>query len=298
MSLKILLTGGSGMIGTKILSKFIERNTEINYTFLKNSTPFENGHHLDISCRKDTLELLNKINPDIVIHSAALANVDLCETNHKLADLINVKGTENIVEGCKIIKSKVVYISTSYVFDGKKDQYYEDDDPSPTIYYGITKYRAEEIVKNSNLDYLILRTDQPYCWVEKWQRINSVIRVIQTLGSSKILKEITDWYNKPTYVPNLVEALIKLLKFKQSGIFHLVGSDFINRYIWALSVAEFFGLNKNLIVPINSKELNLSAKRRKINLNNEKIFRKTSFKMIGIKEGIKKMYDDKNKNLV
>lgn len=290
--MKILLTGGSGMIGTKILSKFIERNTEINYTFLKNSTPFENGHHLDISCRKDTLELLNKINPDIVIHSAALANVDLCETNHKLADLINVKGTENIIEGCKIIKSKVVYISTSYVFDGKKDQYYEDDDPSPTIYYGITKYRAEEIVKNSNLDYLILRTDQPYCWIEKWQRINSVIRVIQTLGSSKILKEITDWYNNPTYVPNFVEAITSLLKSNTNGIFHLVGPNFISRYEWSLLVAEIFSLDKNLIIPITSDKLNLPIKRKNINLNNEKIFHTTGFRMIDVKEGIKKMYEE------
>ena len=109
-----------------------------------------------------------KLNPDIVIHTAALTNVDLCETNNVLANLINVQGTKNIVDGCMKIQSKIIFISTSYVFDGNSDQYFEEDLPNPTSYYGITKYESEKIIQNSNLDFLILRTDQPYCWIEKW----------------------------------------------------------------------------------------------------------------------------------
>jgi len=289
MILKSLITGGSGMIGYKVLDFFLNNNKDVEFTFFKNNVPLKNGHYLDITKKEDTIKLITKINPDFIIHTAALANVDLCETNHILADSINVKGTENIIEACKITKSMIVYVSTSFVFDGKQKQYFEEDAPSPETYYGLTKNKAENIVKNSGLDYLILRTDQPYCWVEKWQRTNSVIRAVQTLSSSKILRDITDWYNNPTYVPNFVDATIKLIDNKETGIFHLVGSDFINRFNWSCMVADIFGLDKNMIKPITSDTLNLPAKRGNVNLNNQKIFKKTAIRMMGIKEGLKNM---------
>jgi len=293
MSTSFFITGGSGMIGSKILEGFRECKLKVDYSYFNNIPPLHDGFHLDISKNEQTIKLFKKLHPKIVIHSAALANVDLCETNHELADSINVVGTQNIVEACNEINSKIVYISTSFVFDGNKSEYFESDEINPTTYYGSTKQKSEEIIKNSGLDYLILRTDQPYCWTEEWQRMNSVIRMLKTLGSSKKLNEIVDWYNNPTYVPNFVEVAKKLIDENEKGIFHLAGSDFINRYEWALIVAEIFGLDKKLIEPINSKVLELPAKRKNIKLNNEKILKKTGIKMDGIKEGIKKMFDDK-----
>jgi len=289
--MKILIIGGSGMIGSKIVDHFLKTNNEVEFTYLTHNVPFRKGYHLDITKKENTVKLITKINPDILIHSSALANVDLCETNNSLADSINVNGTANIIEGCKVVKGKMIYISTSFVFDGSKQQYVEDDIPLPSTYYGFTKYGGEELVRNSDLSYLILRTDQPYCWVEKWQRINSVLRVLQTLRSGKVLKEITDWYNTPTYVPDFVHAIEKLFEDNAEGIFHLVGSEFINRYDWALKVANTFGLDKNLIEPITSDTLNLPAKRVNVNLSNRKIFQKTGIRMKVIEEGLIKMLE-------
>lgn len=288
--LKILVIGGSGIIGSKIVEKFQSSGILFDYTYLTNPIPSKTGYLLDISNRQRTIELIIKLNPDIVIHTAALTNVDTCETNNALANLINVQGTKNIVDGCSAIKSKIIFISTSYVFDGTHDQYFEEDPPNPTSYYGITKYKSEEIVKNSGLNFLILRTDQPYCWIEKWQKINSVIRTIRTLTKGETLKEITDWYNNPTYVPDFILALDYLLQKNYDDIYHLVGPDFINRYEWSLKVADVFSLKHDLIIPINSKELNLPVKRKKIKLNNEKIYQKTGHKMIDIDIGLKEMY--------
>lgn len=281
--------GGSSVIGFQILKNFYENNMNMEYTFLSNKIPYKKGHMLDITKKKMVIEKILEINPDIIIHTAALTNVDLCENNNAMADLINVDGTQNLVDAAKLIKCKFVYISTSFVFDGKKKEYSESDETSPSTYYGYTKLRGEEIVKESKLSHLILRIDQPYYWTEKWQHTNSVLRVIQTLRAKKTLKEIIDWKNCPTYIPNFVTALKRLLEEQIEGIFHLVGSDFISRYDWAVEVARIFNLDEKKILPILSSELNLQAKRVNVKLNNKKILRVIDTHMAGVKEGIKEM---------
>jgi dTDP-4-dehydrorhamnose reductase len=287
--MKILIIGGSSVIGSKLLSYFLEQHINTEFTFFSNNIPYAKGLKLDVTQTDKTLELVSNVNPDIVIHAAALTNVDLCESNKTLADSINTNATANVIEGCKITKSKLVFISTSAIFNGEKQEYFEEDSPSPSNYYGVTKANAEELVRRSNLSYLILRTDQPYCWVEKWQHTNSVLRVLQTLKSGKILKEITDWYNTPTYVPDFVQVTKKLIDDSDKGIFHLVGPNFINRYDWSFLVAEIFRLDRTLIEPASSEILNLPAKRANVNLSNQKLFLKKNIRMIGIKDGLRKM---------
>jgi dTDP-4-dehydrorhamnose reductase len=291
--MKILVIGGSGIIGSKIVRKFVESKNDVIYTYYENKLNVGIGHRLDIRKKDETIDLISKVNADLVIHTAALTNVDLCETDKKLADSINVKGTENVITGCQKTNSKIVYISTSFVFNGEKNKYFEEDEPSPTTYYGLTKLKGEEIVKSSKLSFLILRTDQPYDWKEKWQRNNSVLRVIQTLQEVKTLNEIIDWYNVPTYIPNFVNALENLINFNLLGIYHVCGSDFVNRYEWALVTAKVFGLNENMIKSISSETLNLPAKRVNVNLSIEKLFQKTEIKMMGIDEGLKSMKNSK-----
>jgi len=295
MNKKILVIGGSGLIGYNLVKEFINEKEDIRFTYYKNKIQLKNNHELDSSIEEDTIELISKINPDIIIQTVALAGVDLAEKNHELADQITVKSTKNIIQGCKQTKSKLIYVSTTYVFDGKKKIFHENDIPTPKSYYGITKLQAEKEIQNSNLKYLILRTDQPYFWIEKGQRMNSVIRVLQTLKKKSILNEITDWYNVPTYVPDFVNATKILMNNNEEGIFHITGSDFVNRYNWSLKVAEIFGLNKKFINPITSDKLSLAIKRDNINVSNEKIQKKTGIKMRGIEEGLLDMLKHKRK---
>jgi len=291
--MKILIIGGSGVIGSKLVKHFERNGCDTKFTYLSNPMPTNQGFRVDITEKNSIIEFIAKINPDYVIHTTALTNVDLCEKNHFLADNLNVNGTKNVIEGCKISKSKIVYISTCFVFDGKKQQYFEEDLTSSSTYYGYTKQIGEDLIIHSGLPYLILRTDQPYCWTEKWQHTNSVLRVIDTLQSGKVLNEIIDWYNTPTYVPEFVQATSKLIEYNLTGLFHLVGSEFINRYNWALKTAEVFKLNKNLLKPINSDALNLPAKRSNINLSNNKLFEKTGIRMSNIEEGLIKMLNER-----
>jgi dTDP-4-dehydrorhamnose reductase len=213
-----------------------------------------------------------------------------------LASEINVRGTANVVDACKSVQSKLVYISTSSVFDGSNEKYFETDTPVPSTHYGKTKLNGEELVKKSGLPYLILRTDQPYCWTEKWQHTNSVLRILEKLGKNENWNEVTDWFNTPTYVPDFIQASFSLIKKNACGIFHVVGSDFISRYDWSLQIADIFKLDKKLIHPINSATLGLPVKRPNVYLSNDKLYQQVGIRMMGTKEGLMKMLSDAEKN--
>ena len=291
--MKIFIVGGSGVIGSYFVKSFAKENSDITYTYYKNKVSYTKGINLDVQDRDDTLKTLKKFQPDLIIIANALTGVDFCEANPSLAESINVKGTKNIVDGCKSVNSKLVFISTSAVFNGTKSEYSENDKPNPTGIYGLTKFQGEKIIQESNLPFLILRTDQPYCWKEKWQHTNSVIRVIENLEKNQQFKEVVDWYNTPTYIPDFVNATKELIQKDLEGIFHLVGSDFISRYDWSQKVADIFHLKKNLIKPIDSSELKLPVERNNIKLNNNKLLQNTGYKMAGVEEGLRKMLENK-----
>lgn len=285
--MKILIIGGSGVIGWNLLEFFKEQKLDIKFTYKNNQINNNNAYFLDITNEKETIKIITKINPDIVIHTAALTNVDLCEQEKELANQINVNGTYNVIKGCQKTSSKIIYISTSFVFSDNGKKYSEIDIPSdPKTNYGLTKLKGEKLVLESELKSLILRIDQPYFWKQPWHHTNSVLRVIDTLSKKQELKEIMDWRNVPTYIPDFVNATYALIKNNYTGIFHLTGPDFISRFEWASKTAEIFELDKKLLIPINSSQLNLNSKRDNINLDNRKILKETGIKIRGIKEGL------------
>ena len=132
------------MLGSNIAKQLLERGYEVVITYHANEPFFEvKAHRIDIS---DSLikDIIIKEKPDWVIHTAALTNVDLCETNKELAEKINVKGTKNVIDACTAIGSKLVFVSTSFIFDGSKTSYSDEDQTSPINYYAETKAEGEE----------------------------------------------------------------------------------------------------------------------------------------------------------
>lgn len=289
--MQVVVTGGTGVIGFPLVKKLVSEGHEVHYTHLSNPIGIEGakGNKLDISLFEDVKSYFESVKPELVIHTAALTKVDLCETDRKLADKINVLGTENIVDCSKSFGAKIVFVSTSAVFDGSRDIYTEDDQTNPQYYYATTKLKGEDIAKDSGLPFLILRTDQPYCKPQKWQHENSVIRVIRNLKSGEVMKDVVDWYNTPTLVENFVEVASALIGKNKTGIYHVVGSDYINRYEMAIKTAEVFGLEKKLIRPIKSSELKLPAKRVNVHLDNKKAQQDSGIRLLGFTEGLKEM---------
>lgn len=283
--MKILIFGASGPIGFNLFENFKMEKHEVEGTYLKNKPTSYKFHELDVTNKEETIGLIKKNNPELVIDCVALAGVELAERDKKLADLVTVEGTKNIVKGCQFNDSKIIYLSSSYVYGDLNKINHETSKTDPSTYYGKTKLMAEENIIDSDLDYLIIRTDQPYTWTKTWQRENSVTRLIRTIKDKKKFNEIIDWYNNPSYIPDITKSIGSLINKNKTGVFNVVGSDYVNRYDWSCKVAKTFGLDTNLINPINSSELQISVKRPNINSSNEKLFQETGIKMKGILDG-------------
>ena len=289
--MKVLVTGGSGRIGFKLIKKFLSNKDLVASISKTNAVtlPKVKSFVFDLADKSKTVKMIKDFAPNIVVHTAALTNVDLCETNHELAYEQNVKATQNMIDACKEYGSKLVFVSSAFVFDGKDKVFTEESKTNPINYYGETKALSEAAIKENLEDYLILRTDQPYGSIEPWQKDDNVRRVLNKLNNNQESKEPTDWYNNPTYLDDFAEATIKLIKEDKKGIYNLVGPDFINRYGWALKIADTFGKNKNLIVPADSSTFNLAAKRPNVNLSNKKVQTELKFGFKDIREGINEL---------
>ena len=288
----ILIIGGSGFIGYFLHHNFIKNNQITHSTYFQHKINEENFHHLDITDKKEICQLLKELKPDTIIYASAITDVDLCENDHFLANAINFQGLKNIVDSIDNLDTKIIYISTSAVFDGSKKSYSEEDNTNPISYYGLTKSMGENLLINSSLPYLIIRTDQPYYWKKTWHHTNSVLRILEKLQTNQKHNEVSDWYNTPTFVPDLINCLEKLLIKNCTGIFHVVGSDFESRFDFAQYVADIFQLDNNQITSINSSELKLPAKRANVKLENNKIFEEIGIKISNIEHGLKKMKEN------
>lgn len=297
--MKILVTGGSGMIGSKFVSELAGEGNEVLYTYLSRNPPVEGGQpaELDITNRKQVISLVESFGPRLTIHCSALTKVDLCETDPRLAEKINVQGTKNVVDACEKVDSKIIYISTSFVFDGSKKIFYEDDKTHAINQYGLTKLRGEDITKKSGQPFLILRTDHPYRWSPHHLEKNNIIRMINLFEKGEKFREAVDWFNTPTLVDNLVEASLRLIKKWEDDIYHVVGSDYISRYNIAMKVAEAIGGDKKLVTKIKASDLNLPTKRPNVHMSNEKIREKTGVEMLGVADGVRLVLKQRSESL-
>lgn len=281
---EILVTGGSGLLGSKVV-KLAKDSYQVIPTYHRGSL-FSNSVRLDITDRREVFETIQRLKPDIVIHTAAETNVDKCEQERDWAWRANVEGTDNLAEVCAKTNAKMIYISTDYVFDGEKGLYAEEDEPNPVNYYGLTKRKGEEFLVKSCRDYVIARTSVIYGWSPR--RLNFATWIIDSLRRRRNIQVVDDHFNSPTIADNLAEALLETIEKDLSGLYHMSGSERINRYQFAAKVAETFGLDSNLIKPIKMSELKtwIAKRPRDSSLNIEKAQRILKTKFLNVQESL------------
>lgn len=303
---KILIIGANGFLGRNLLQVY-NTNSEYKKSFSiitsdltkTNISPKFPFFQLDITDPGKVDEIIEKILPDIIILTAAMTDVDQCEEKKDLARRINFYGPKNIVEACKKFNCKLVFLSTDFVFDGEKTDslYNEQDIPNPQSYYGLTKFHSELAIIYSEIDYLICRTAVLYGWNET--KLNFITWILNNLKNGKKLNIVTNQINSPTYVKNLAEIILDLIKKNRHGIFHTTGDSALNRYEMALKCAEIFGYDKSLISPIPNlkqkakrpKNAGLDVKKLKNSLND-------TVKIYTIENGLKEMRETRiNKNI-
>jgi len=271
--MKLLVIGGSGLLGFKVAERAME---EFETFATYNSRPIKledcSFFQLDKSDRDSTFTLIKKLKPSVVIDTAALHNVDYCETHHDDARRVNVEGTKNVTDACKEVSAKMIFISTDYVFDGKKGFYTEKDIPNPLHYYAKTKLEGENIVKKAGINYAITRPSVIYGWnpgelaglkSSSGKSVNFVIWAMNKLREKEEISVVTDQYNSPTFADNLAEALLVLSKSDKQGIYHTAGKMCINRFVFAKKIAKIFELDSSLVKPVTSETFKQVAERPK-----------------------------------
>lgn len=246
---KILITGSHSLLGLGLI-KTKPNNIHVFPTVHRkiNASQIQ----LDVTDKKNVKSVFQTIQPDFVIHSASISDVDYCEKNKKEARSVNIRGTKNIIEQCKIYKSKIIFISSNALFDGNKDTYKESDIPHPLNYYGKTKLIGENLVKESTIPFVIARLMTMYGWQPKGARPNPVTWLLKKLRNTKKVIIVNDVYLNPLYNLDAAKIIWKLIEKNKQGIYHVAGNQKINRFDWMKKTAIIFGQNKELIAPVLS----------------------------------------------
>ena len=251
MKKKILITGSLGQLGSALFNT-LSKDFNVLGTSRK-STQNQNIREMDVSIPIEVESIFNTFNPDIVINCAAYTNVDGSEINKELAYNVNVKGLRNIIQNSQP-STYIIQISSDYVYDGKKPPYIESDHTYPLNYYGKTKLEAENILRGSNRDYLILRPNVLYS-NELNSKANFFAWVYNQLNANKSIKVVNDQISNPTYINDMVKIVFQGILMNYSGILNVGSEDSLSRYDFAVSIAKIFNFNINLIEPVSTTYL-------------------------------------------
>lgn len=259
--MKVLIVGINGMLG-KELTGVLTKNHEVLGLDSNPaaSIPGIDIQNADICDQKAIFEKITKINPDIVILTAALTDVDLCEKDQDLAYRVNALGPRNVALACQRFDTQMLYISTDYVFSGNTkngEGYKEFDTVNPVSYYGKSKLYGEWFVRDLLNKFYIVRT----AWLFGKDRMNFVDSNAQALQKGQKIRSCTDMISCATNVLDLSKAIEQLIDSGLYGIYHLTNSGFASRYEISLKIAGILGCPVNLIEKVVQKDLKLSAVR-------------------------------------
>ena len=245
--MRVLITGGSGQLGYDI-AKLLEENNTMMYV--------PTHEEMDITDRDSVMMAFDSFKPDVVFHCAAYTAVDKAEEDKERCYDINVNGTKNIVDASNMYGSKVVYISTDYVFHGDKNGIYETSDiTDPINYYGYTKYLGEqEVMKNSN--NLVVRIS----WVFGINGKNFVKTMLRLASSRDEISVVSDQVGSPTYTYDLARLLVDMVNKNKNGIYQATNEGYCSWYEFAKYIFEVSGIDIR-VNPILTKDYVTLAKR-------------------------------------
>jgi dTDP-4-dehydrorhamnose reductase len=259
--LKVLVTGGSSTPGFRITQEFAKAGYKVIAQYNEHEIPEIEGVEkvkVDFRDYSKLVDLINSVKPDIIIHTAALGDVDKCESDRELAWKVNVDATLILVKEALKHNAYFLYLSTDYVFDGERGLYREEDIPNPINYYGLTKLIAESIVRSALSRYSIVRTSHIYGF--GMGRINFARAVVESLSKGQKVRALVDQWLSPTLNTLLAKAVRELVEMEYVGVIHVAGVR-VSRYDFAKAIARKFGFNEGLIEPITMKDIQFKARR-------------------------------------
>ncbi|OLO37208.1 dTDP-4-dehydrorhamnose reductase [Alkalihalophilus pseudofirmus] len=237
--MRILITGANGQLGKDLAEKGRQIATVIAL----------GKNQLDITNQVQVSQIVSSLKPEVIIHAAAYTAVDQCEYEQKQAFEVNSLGAFHVANAAKIVRAKMVYISTDYVFDGNKmSPYVEEDHPNPKSIYGMSKWLGEQLVQSTLEEFYVVRTS----WLYGNGGKNFVKTMLKLAEQKKEIKVVDDQVGSPTYTKDLVETILKLIG-KKYGIYHVSNTGFCSWYMFAKYILNQLGFDQNLIKPITTE---------------------------------------------
>jgi dTDP-4-dehydrorhamnose reductase len=264
---RVLVTGACGLLGQELV-KQLSRIPRLDVLATGQddepafSTESVSYARMDIADFGGVRHVFEDFSPHVVVNCAAMAGVDLCETEREKCWTVNVEAVENLVKVCRSNGSRLVQVSTDFIFDGLDGPYQEDARPSPVNFYGKSKLAAENAVRQMDPEkWAIVRTVLIFGTGESLKRTNIGMWIVNDLTQQKPIRVFGDQFRSPTYVADLASGIERLIRFGRTGVFHVSGREYMSLYDFALIVADEFDLDKSLISEVTSNDLKLAAPR-------------------------------------
>lgn len=294
--MKVLLTGANGFLGYYLTQQLLQKGHTVIATGKgDNRLPFSDDKNftyasMDFTDPFAVHDVFTKYSPEVVIHAGAMSRVDECEQNQWQAYMANVEGTITMLLNAEEKKAFFVFVSTDFIFDGKKGMYKEDDEPGPVNFYGKTKLEAEEAVKEYEYGWAIVRTILVYG--KPHSDKENILTVVKTkLEKGEEYKVVNDQVRTPTYVEDLAAGIISVVEKKANGIYHLSGEEVLTPYEIACKTADHLRLDRSLIKPVTEKTFSQPAKRPpRTGFIIDKAKKELNYRPVSFSEGLRKTF--------
>jgi dTDP-4-dehydrorhamnose reductase len=296
MQQKVLITGGSGLLAINWALSIRD-----NYFVVlilherKISIPGVDSEVASLDSIKECLSVINKHQPNIVIHTAGLTNIEECQKNLDLAQKVNIDLAENIAVACNELDVNLAHISTDHLFSGEQQRVKEEEPAKPLNNYAKTKSQGELKVQECCKNALIVRTNF-FGWGTKYRQSFSDF-ILGRLRSNKPVGLFQDVFFTPILIDELVSKVHQLIDSNVSGIFNIVSKDRLSKYEFGLKIAEGFELDSNLIKAINIDEkIQLTRRPKDMSLSNAKLCRTLQCEVSDINKQIQRLKEQEINN--
>jgi len=293
---RVIITGGSGLLATN-WARYIKDECDVQL-FLHNNIvniPGVTTKLVNLSNTKSVVEAVASFNADVVVHTAGMTNVDMCEREPEQAYQVNVTLSENIAKACAETDTKLVHISTDHLFNGTKSLVTEDEPVSPLNIYGNTKAQAEEVVLRLLDDVIVIRTNF-YGWGNQYKQSISDW-IISLLNRKEIVPAFNDSYFTPIHVHQLIDGIHHLIEKQHTGTFNICGNERVTKYEFAKRICAIFGFDENLLKKTKIADAELFARRPiDMSLSDEKISNLLGTSPGKLSKGLQSLYLSKNES--
>lgn len=298
MAKKILITGGTGTLGSHLVRQAIHSNRwdSVHATYNSVNPNFHKVFWHFMDARNLIRSLLEKISPDVIIHTLAMSSPDACEKKKLDSWQINVETVKEISHFCHAHSARLIFTSTDLVFDGEKGNYTESDSPNPVNFYGDTKFEAEQEILNSEMAsmHAVVRLSLLY-GVNLNLQPTFFHRILHALHHGQPIDLFKDQFRSMLSVSNAAECLLELAESDFTGLLHLAGPERINRYDFGVRLANHIGISPEPLKEALSSEAKLMAKRpADVSLCNQLALQTLKTKLLSIDEGLQSIFTDKS----